>query len=190
MFKLWLCASAGVCKSIYAAIRIAGTAGSQGCCTACPRTAAGKRSLSAVEYLSMLRRGIRRKHIVMKGRGIFQHPRMDGMGDQAQGYPNAHQGNYSEQNAYPYPNMPQGGYQQPVYPNKPKKGMKGWAIGLIIGGVILLVAIIAAICVAIFLNFDQNSVVDPSSSIESSTEDEVSFVEEIRSQSSHPHRPA
>lgn len=28
----------------------------------------------------MLRRGIRRKHIVMKGRGIFQHPRMDGMG--------------------------------------------------------------------------------------------------------------
>lgn len=56
--------------------------------------------------------------------------------------------------------------------------MKGWAIGLIIGGVILLVAIVAAVCVAIFLNFDQNSVVDPSSSIESSTEDEVSFVEE------------
>ena len=113
-----------------------------------------------------------------EGQGYFSASQNGWYGDQAQGYPNAQQGNYSEQNAYPYPNMPQGGYQQPVYPNKPKKGMKGWAIGLIIGGVILLVAIIAAVCVAIFLNFDQNSVVDPSSSIESSTEDEVSFVEE------------
>lgn len=87
-----------------------------------------------------------------------------------------------------YPNAPGGDYQQPPYPNPPKKSKKGLVTGLICGGAVLLV-MIAAVCAALFLNPAANSEKESLLEMESSKENEVSFEEESKQSAALPTDP-
>jgi len=113
------------------------------------------------------------------------------------GYTGSPQGTYDQAYHYVAPQgvggapygQPQNGYQQPPYPNPPKKSKKGLVTGLICGAAVLLVMIIATVCAALFLNPAANSEKKTWLEMESSKENEVSFEEESKQSAALPTDP-